>query len=166
MNSLYGDLILGLIAMSAVVTTAFSFFALLWVTRRRKALPDHTPALTIFKPLKGVDEGLEANLRSFFDLDYPAYQLLFGVADDDDPAIPIVERLIAEHPGRDARLVIGAPAFGLNPKVENLAAMWPYRRTGGRSSFATPTSLCRLGWPPQIPRIVGRARGLSRAVVQ
>jgi ceramide glucosyltransferase len=123
-----GDLILGLLAAMAVATTLFSLVALFWVTRRRKGLLDHTPPVTIFKPLKGLDEGLEENLRSFFALDYPVYQLLFGVADYDDPAIPVVRRLIEEHPDHDAQLVVGTPAFGLNPKVENLAAMWPRRR--------------------------------------
>jgi ceramide glucosyltransferase len=123
-----GDLILGLLAAMAVATTLFSLVALFWVTRRRKGLRDHTPPVTIFKPLKGLDEGLEENLRSFFALDYPVFQLLFGVADYDDPAIPIVRRLIEDHPDHDTQLVIGAPAFGLNPKVENLAAMWPKRR--------------------------------------
>jgi len=75
-----------------------------------------------------VDEGLEENLRTFFQLDYPVTQLLFGVADPKDPAIPIVEKLLAEFPKQDARLVVGTPAFGLNPKVENLAAMQRYRR--------------------------------------
>src|SRR5262249_6092177 len=45
------------------------------------------------------------------------------VADSNDPAIEVVRRLQAEFPGRDAQLVVGAPRFGLNPKVENLAAM-------------------------------------------
>lgn len=129
MNAWNGDLILGLIAVSATIITLFSLGALFWATRRRRGpRPDHTPPVTIFKPLKGLDEGLEENLRSFFALDYPEYQLLFGVADGDDPATPVVRRLIAEHPGRDAHLVVGAPPFGLNPKVENLAAMWPHRR--------------------------------------
>ena len=123
-----GDLILGLIAAWAVATAIFSLLALLWVTRRRSGLRDYTPPVTIFKPLKGLDEGLEENLRSFFRLDYPEFQILFGVADRDDPSIAVVERLIGEFPDRDARLVVGTPAFGLNPKVENLAAMWPHRR--------------------------------------
>ncbi len=123
-----GDLILGLIAAWAIAAAIFSFVALLWVTRRRTGLPDHTPPITIFKPLKGLDDGLEANLRSFFNLDYPEFQILFGVANRDDAAVPIVERLIKDYPNRDARLIVGAPAFGLNPKVENLAAMWPHRR--------------------------------------
>ncbi|HEV3167348.1 MAG TPA: glycosyltransferase [Isosphaeraceae bacterium] len=121
--------VLGMIAALAVATTLLSMGALLWVTRRpRKPLPDHTPPITIFKPLKGEDEGLEDNLRSFFGLDYPVYQLLFGVADGDDAAVPVVRRLLKEFPDHDARLVIGTPAFGLNPKVENLAAMDPYRK--------------------------------------
>ena len=123
-----GTLLLGLVAAVAVVSTLASWLALCWVTRRRRSLPDFTPPVTIYKPLKGVDEGLEENLRSFFRLDYPTFQLLFGVADEDDPAIGVVRRLLREFPDRDAHLVIGTPAFGLNPKVENLAAMEPYRR--------------------------------------
>jgi ceramide glucosyltransferase len=128
MSGWNGDLILGGVAAFAVASTLATLVALFWVTRRRKGLRDFTPPVTILKPLKGLDDGLEGNLRSFFELDYPEYQLLFGVADRDDPAIPLVQRLIDEYPGRDARLIVGAPPFGLNPKVENLAAMWPNRR--------------------------------------
>lgn len=120
--------LLGLVAVVAVSSTLLSFLALLWVTRRRRNLPDHTPPVTILKPLKGFDEGLEENLRSFFRLDYPVYQLIFGLADADDPAIPVVQRLMAEFPAQDAQLVVGNPVFGLNPKVENLAAMDRYRK--------------------------------------
>jgi ceramide glucosyltransferase len=122
------NMLLGLVAAVAVASTVLSYIALLWVTRRRKDLPDHTPPLTIFKPLKGVDEGLEDNLRSFFRLDYPTFQLIFGVADSDDPAIGVVQRLMAEFPAQDAQIVVGTPAFGLNPKVENIAAMDRYRK--------------------------------------
>lgn len=120
--------LLGLVAALAVTSTLLSTAALYWVTRRRRNLPDHTPPVTILKPLKGVDEGLEDNLRGFFRLDYPDYQLLFGVADGDDPAVAVVNRLLTEFPGRDARLVVGCPVYGLNPKVENLAAMDRYRK--------------------------------------
>src|SRR5205823_13598152 len=123
MVAINANLLLGLVAVFAVAATLFSFAALLWVTRPRRNLPDHTPPVTIYKPLKGVDEGLEENLRSFFQLDYPTIQLLFCVAETDDPAIAVVQRLLAEFPQHDARLIVGCPIFGLNPKVENLAAM-------------------------------------------
>jgi ceramide glucosyltransferase len=124
------NLLLGVVAIVAVASTLLSMLALGWVTRkgRGKTLPEYTPPVTIFKPLKGLDEELEQNLRSFFRLDYPDYQLLFGVADEHDPAIPVVRSLMAEFPAQDAQLVIGAPAFGLNPKVENLASMDRFRK--------------------------------------
>ncbi|MGE5756094.1 MAG: glycosyltransferase [Planctomycetaceae bacterium] len=121
------NLLLGLVAAVAVTSTLLSFAALYWATRHPRRLPDFTPPVTIFKPLKGMDEGLEENLRSFFQLDYPTYQLLFCVADAGDPAIAVVERLLHKFPGRDAKLVVGCPEFGLNPKVASLAAMDRYR---------------------------------------
>jgi ceramide glucosyltransferase len=128
MVALNADFLLGLAALVAAFATLSSFAALFWVTRARRNLPDFTPPVTILKPLKGVDEGLDENLRSFFQLDYPVFQLIFGVAEIDDPAIGVVQRLLAEFPRRDAHLVIGCPHYGLNPKVENLAAMDRYRK--------------------------------------
>ena len=117
------NLLLGLVAIVAVASTLFGWPACSGYTRRRGT--DFTPPVTIFKPLKGMDEGLEENLRSFFRLDYPIYQLIFCVADADDPAIEVVRKLQGEFPERDSQLVVGCPAFGLNPKVESLAAMEP-----------------------------------------
>lgn len=125
-----GSLLLIGAASVAVFTTVIPAVALLLMIRRgrRRHLPDHTPPVSIYKPLKGLDEGLEENLRSFFRLDYPEYQLLFCVADPRDPAIEVVRRLLAEFPGRDAELIVGCSAFGLNPKVESLAMMDRFRR--------------------------------------
>ncbi len=50
------------------------------------------------------------------------------MADSDDPAIGVVQKLMSEFPDRDAHFVIGCPAFGLNPKVESLAAMDRHRK--------------------------------------
>jgi ceramide glucosyltransferase len=125
---LTANLLLGLVAMVAVAATFGSMGCLFWATRRRKRIPDYSPPVTVLKPLKGIDEGLEENLRSFFQLDYPVFQLIFGVADADDPAIAVVQKLQREFPDCDAYLVVGVPAFGLNPKVENMAAMDRHRK--------------------------------------
>lgn len=124
------DLFLCVVAGLGVLTTLLAMVSLFIVTRRRTNLPDHAPPVTIYKPLKGCDDGLELNLRSFFELDYPTFQIIFGVADDKDPVIDRVRRLIEEYPAVDSVLVVGNPTFGLNPKVENLAAMEPYRKHG------------------------------------
>ncbi len=122
------DILLCVVAGLGVLVTLFSMVCLFIATRKRRNLPNHTPPVTIYKPLKGIDDGLELNLRSFFELDYPTFQLIFGVADERDPVIELVRRLIEEYPASDAMLVVGNPAFGLNPKVENLAAMQPHRK--------------------------------------
>jgi len=121
------NLLLGLVAVVAVVSTLGGMACVFWVTRTRRHA-NHTPPVTIFKPLKGLDEELELNLRSFFLLDYPTFQLLFCVADADDPAIEVVRKLQREFPGHDTQLIVGCPAFGLNPKVESLAAMDRHRK--------------------------------------
>ncbi len=122
------DIVMGACAALGAFVTIAAMIALFVYTRPRVVQTNHTPPVTIFKPLKGLDEHLERNLRSFFELNYPTYQLVFGVADTDDPAIPIVRGLIAEFPEVDAELVEGNPAFGLNPKIENLAAMYGRRK--------------------------------------
>lgn len=96
--------------------------------RRRRPRISFTPPVTIFKPLKGVDEHLEENLTRFFELGYPKYELLFGVADADDPAIEIVRNLQARYPNIASRLIIDSHRTGHNPKVNNLCNMASFAR--------------------------------------
>jgi len=74
----------------------------------------------VLKPLCGEEPGLEENLRSFCDQDYPDVQLVFGVREANDAAVPIVERLLRDRPGRDLVLVVDGRVHGSNPKVSNL----------------------------------------------
>jgi ceramide glucosyltransferase len=82
--------------------------------------PDWIPAVTILKPLKGLDPQLYENLSSFCRQDYPHFQIVFGVADREDPAVAVVRRLQAEHPALDIELVIDGRLYGTNDKVSNL----------------------------------------------
>ncbi|HEX7285594.1 MAG TPA: bacteriohopanetetrol glucosamine biosynthesis glycosyltransferase HpnI [Candidatus Angelobacter sp.] len=83
------------------------------------------PAITVLKPLCGHDEGLEDNLRSFFQQDYPEFEIIFGVHCAEDPAAPVATALIEEYAGRvSARLVVtgespipNAKAYSLNRLV-------------------------------------------------
>jgi ceramide glucosyltransferase len=78
--------------------------------------------ITVLKPLCGADPGLIDNLRSFLWQDYPAYEVIFSVADSRDSAIDVVRRLLEEprSPGCSVRLIVGAEDVGINPKVNNL----------------------------------------------
>ncbi len=91
------------------------------LTARSRPAPGCWPAVSILKPMKGVDADLEANLETFFTLDYPDYELVFGVDDRTDPALEVARKVAARHPWVTARFAIGGPEVGFNPKVNNLA---------------------------------------------
>ncbi len=81
------------------------------------------PPISVLKPLAGVDQGLETNLRSFFDQDHPEFELLFAVREADDPAIPVVQALQKQFPARASRLIVtGEPPYP-NAKVFSLDRM-------------------------------------------
>jgi len=79
--------------------------------------------VSILIPLCGADAGAYENYAAFCRQDYPAYQLVFGVRDPLDAAVPIVRRLIANFPERDIALVICPKTIGSNLKVSNLYNM-------------------------------------------
>src|SRR5262249_20332682 len=87
------------------------------------ALPHELGPVSILVPLCGADAGAYENYAAFCRQDYPAYQLVFGVRDPLDTAVPIVRRLIANFPERDIALVICAKTIGSNLKVSNLYNM-------------------------------------------
>ena len=86
------------------------------------------PPVSILKPLKGTDLEMYENFRSHCWQDYPAYEILFGVSDPEDPAIPFVERLQAEFPQHEIRLLHCPAKLGANVKVSTLAQMLPHAR--------------------------------------
>jgi ceramide glucosyltransferase len=68
------------------------------------------------KPIKGIDPEAYQNFVSFCEQDYPDYEVLFGVADGDDPAVDVIEQAQRVYPDVAARLVVGA-SRGANRKV-------------------------------------------------
>jgi len=81
------------------------------------------PPISVLKPLAGADDGLEENLRTFFEQHYPAFEILFAVRQAGDPAVAVVERLRARYPAVPARLLVtGEPPYA-NAKVFSLDRM-------------------------------------------
>jgi ceramide glucosyltransferase len=78
------------------------------------------PPVSLVRPLCGLDNYAADTLRSTFDLDYPHYEILFCAAAAHDPVVSLVEALIAEHPGTNARLLIGDDRVSGNPKLNNV----------------------------------------------
>jgi ceramide glucosyltransferase len=88
------------------------------------AAPAGTPPMTIVRPVCGLENFLDETLRSAFELDYPDYELIMCVAHGDDPVVPLVRRLIAEHTHIDARLLVGDERVSGNPKLNNCVKGW------------------------------------------
>lgn len=108
---------LGYAALSAWVVASF---------RLPKAHGDDAaePGLTVLKPLCGEEPGLQANLQSFLEQDYPGgLQLVFGARSPADRGLRLAQRLAAQRPRLDIGFVAGAGALGANLKVGNLARM-------------------------------------------
>jgi ceramide glucosyltransferase len=110
-----GSLLYYVVAMLAVVR----FFS----PERRKKLCSYTPPVSVLKPVRGVDFASYENFQSFCRQDYPEYEILFCVNELDDPAVPLIRRLMAENPERSVRLYSNAPQIGSNRKVNNLVVL-------------------------------------------
>lgn len=95
--------------------------------RRKKSNPtqDFQPAVSILKPVYGLDPELIENLRSFCQQDYPEYQIIFGVQDKNDPAIPSIEKVIKEFSHINVSYIIDSRIYGTNHKVSNLINIYP-----------------------------------------
>jgi len=87
-------------------------------------LRSYASSVTLIRPVCGVDNYCAETLRSSFGLDYGRYDILFCVASTKDPVIPLVERLIRDHPHIPARLLIGDERISQNPKLNNLCKGW------------------------------------------
>lgn len=116
----------------SVVYVLLSLLAVFRYRRQRVPVPSAAPngtPISVLKPLHGIDEGLEENLRGFFAQPYrhadgaPAFELLFATRDAEDPAIAVVEALRREFPEVPvSRLVTGEPPYP-NAKVYSLSLM-------------------------------------------
>jgi ceramide glucosyltransferase len=107
---------------------AYSVLSIVAAGRYLRVHPAEAPGafqepISILKPLAGLDQSLESNLRTFFEQDYANFEILFAARRQDDPAIEVVEKLRAEYPGVSTRLIFtGEPQYA-NAKVYSLDLM-------------------------------------------
>jgi len=114
-----GSLLYSLLSIAA----ALRYLAAGRAARIAASEPVTREPISILKPLSGLDEGLEKNLRSFFEQDYPLFEMIFAVREECDPCVPLVRRLCAEYANIPSRLmVVGEPDY-LHAKVYSLARM-------------------------------------------
>lgn len=99
-----------------------------WAGRFTKSVFSRRRRVSILKPVCGVDDELEANLDSFAAMRGVEYEVIVSIADPRDPALPIVERVMARYPAVAWKLVIGGDAKleAYNRKVARLIAAMPH----------------------------------------
>src|SRR5579859_3635804 len=169
--------LLGLAAFGLVSSFVFLFLAIIAAARfkkhsdsgRRDAISfpaDQLPPVTIFKPVHGMEERLEQNLESFFQQDYPDYEIMIGARSEDDPAILLAKQIAQRHPQVKSRVVASGPPPWPNAKVFTLDKMIPLSRNDffviSDSDVRVDRDFLRNVIPPLFDRKLGLVTCLYR----
>src|ERR1700681_1507841 len=115
------------LAASPLVYYLLSLYCVIeyFAALRKIPLPDHSfaPPVSILKAVRGVDHDAYENFASYCQLDYPEYELLFAMADRNDPVIPVIEKLQRDFPERRIAFVTALTRIGENNKVNTLCLL-------------------------------------------
>ncbi len=79
--------------------------------------------ISVLKAVHGDEPGLEQNLRSFFEIKYPTFELLFAARDDDDPALSLARELSRHYPHVQTKILVTGEPTCPNAKVFSLGKM-------------------------------------------
>lgn len=174
---LFWHLLLMIAASGIVSSSVFLLLVLIAKIRfekqseeyRRAALGIDTqllPPVSIFKPVHGMEERLEQNLASFFEQDYPDYEVIIGARSEGDPAIVLAEKLRRRYPHVRSAIVVSGPPEWPNAKVFTLDKMI---RLSRNNFFVISDSDVRVGAdflrnvvPPLFDRKLGLVSCLYR----
>jgi ceramide glucosyltransferase len=127
----------GLLLIAAAGLLACTVFVILVIVaaqrhlrRRPKSMEtSQWPAVTLLKPLHGMEPRLEWNLESFFNQDYPEFEIIFGARDLGDPALELVRKLHKKYPRVKAKIVTSGIPDRPNAKICSLEKMYAQAST-------------------------------------
>ncbi len=94
-----------LLLIPAAAYQLLAIIAIIRYAKRRVPKDGFTPPVSVLKPVMGLDPNTYDAFRSQARQDYPQYELLFAVADPNDPAIPAIKRVQAEFPRVPIRII-------------------------------------------------------------
>lgn len=115
-------------ALCALVYYLLALWALRRFVRRPVASDGLAPPVSILKPLHGLDPHIYECLRSHCVQQYSQYEIIFGINDESDPVLPLVERLQQESPKCAMQVLICREVLGANRKVSSLVQMLKHAR--------------------------------------
>src|ERR1700760_3858655 len=101
------------IAGLCTCTGFFVLVALALIPFRRTAsslsLNADLPPVPLLKPLCGLEPNLRENLVSFFDQQYPNFEIIFGMRDSSDPALKVLRSVQEDFPSVPVKVVFSGP---------------------------------------------------------
>jgi ceramide glucosyltransferase len=100
-------------------------------TRKREGHPilsQSYPPISVIKPLKGLEDNLFGNLESFCGQDYPEYELIFSLQDENDPAYKVARKVKEKFADKPISIIIERCHHGFNPKVNNLLSAYRHSK--------------------------------------
>ena len=122
------DFLLLLSIIGIITSTMYALLvatgAVRQVARRRAMLPGRfAPPVSLLKPLHGQEPDLESHLQSFFEQDYPEFEIIFCARTDQDAGLEIARRVAARYPKIRSRFLCSGNAPYANAKVWSLERM-------------------------------------------
>ena len=117
------------ILTACAVSASSAFWLLAWICTRRffrrsvTRSSEFLPRVSILKPIKGADPRLIENLASFCQQNYPDFEILYGVADANDPAVQVIDQLRQRYEKIPMHVFV-VPRNGANPKSSTLDRLW------------------------------------------
>lgn len=94
-----------ILVLCGVAYNLLAVVAVLRFRRRPHVAAAFTPPVSILKPIRGRDHRFFEAIRSHAALDYPLFEILFGISVPGDPALEDIARLEREFPRIPIRVV-------------------------------------------------------------
>ena len=176
MAVLFWRVLFGIAAFGLFSSSIFLWLVLIATARFKKraeavgrsvlSISTDLPPVTILKPVHGMEERLEQNLESFFQQDYPDFEIIIGARSADDPAVALAEKVRPCYPHVKSRIVISGPPAWPNAKVFTLDKMIPLSRNDffviSDSDVRVEPDFLRIVIPPLFDQKLGLVTCLYR----
>ncbi|UCH92393.1 MAG: glycosyltransferase [Candidatus Aminicenantes bacterium] len=118
---------LTILSISFVTLSLYTFFTIKYRNGGRPNQEEHPgkpfPKVSILKPMRKIDDEIEKNIESYFLLDYPRYEILFGVDSMKDPIVEIISKIQSKFPRVSTKVIETGHANNGNPKIHKLALL-------------------------------------------
>jgi ceramide glucosyltransferase len=116
----WSALLLTPVVVSYVYWIATAAMMLRFFRERPPVKSSWLPAVSLIKPVCGLEKNLYRNLSTACRQEYPEYEVIFSVQDPSDPALPLLARIRNENPRVPVRIIVDGATAGPNGRLSNI----------------------------------------------